>query len=68
MDIWDDEDEHTTQAKLADREWNRLQEGFMNVSSLVVGLTRHGANVPRKIGRLPGGHNSGKGGRFTRRI
>ncbi|KAG8955867.1 hypothetical protein FRC04_006314 [Tulasnella sp. 424] len=30
MDIWDDEDEHTTQAKLADREWNRLQEGFMN--------------------------------------
>lgn len=32
MDIWDDEDEFTSQAKLADREWNRMQEGFMNVS------------------------------------
>ncbi|KIO29256.1 hypothetical protein M407DRAFT_242705 [Tulasnella calospora MUT 4182] len=30
MDIWADEDEQTGQAKLADREWNRLQEGFMN--------------------------------------
>ncbi|KAG8910623.1 hypothetical protein FRC01_006229 [Tulasnella sp. 417] len=30
MDIWGDEDDQTIQNKLADREWNRLQEGFMN--------------------------------------
>ncbi|KAG9019888.1 DNA-directed DNA polymerase alpha subunit pol12 [Tulasnella sp. 427] len=30
MDIWDDEDEAVGQNRLADREWNRMQEGFMN--------------------------------------